>query len=33
VEVINLDAPECKALMATFIERYPEVWNEDIGEE
>ena len=33
VEVINLDSPECKALMAEFIERYPDVWNEDIGEE
>ena len=33
VEVINLDSPECKALMAEFIERYPEIWNEDIGEE
>ena len=33
VEVINLDSPYCKALMAEFIERYPDVWNEDIGEE
>ena len=33
VEVINLDSPECKALMAEFIARYPDVWNEDIGEE
>ncbi len=33
VEVINLDSPECKALMAEFIRRYPDVWNEDIGEE
>jgi creatinine deaminase len=33
VEVINLDSPECKALMAEFIERDPDIWNEDIGEE
>lgn len=32
VEVVNLDSPACKALMAEFIERYPEIWNEDIGE-
>lgn len=33
VEVIVLDDPECKALMDTFIARYPDIWNEDIGEE
>ena len=33
VEVVNLDSAECKSLMAEFIKRYPEVWNEDIGEE
>lgn len=33
VEVTNLDSPECKALMADFIERHPDIWNEDIGEE
>jgi cytosine/creatinine deaminase len=33
VEVLNLDSPECKALMSEFIARYPDVWNEDIGEE
>lgn len=32
VEVINLDSDECKRLMADFIARYPDVWNEDIGE-
>jgi cytosine deaminase len=31
VEVVNLDSPACKALMAEFIARYPEIWNEDIG--
>jgi cytosine deaminase len=33
VEVVNLDSAECKALMAEFIARYPDIWNEDIGEE
>ena len=32
VEVVNLDLAECKALMAKFIARFPEIWNEDIGE-
>ena len=32
VEVVNLDSAECKALMAEFIARHPEIWNEDIGE-
>lgn len=27
------DSDKCKALMAEFIKRYPDVWNEDIGEE
>lgn len=31
VEVVNLDSAECKALMAEFIRKYPEIWNEDIG--
>jgi creatinine deaminase len=33
VEVIDLDNPECRELMETFIARHPEIWNEDIGEE
>jgi cytosine deaminase len=33
VEVVNLDSPECKALMDAFIVAHPDVWNEDIGEE
>lgn len=33
VEVVNLDDPECYRLMQEFIARYPDVWNEDIGEE
>ncbi|MFN8619839.1 MAG: nucleoside deaminase [Chloroflexota bacterium] len=33
VEVVNLDDPACKQLMDDFIAQYPDVWNEDIGEE
>ena len=33
VEVVNLDSQECVDLMNEFIARYPEIWNEDIGEE
>jgi cytosine deaminase len=33
VEIVNLDSDECYRLMQTFIARYPEIWNEDIGEE
>lgn len=29
--LINLDLPECKKLMAGFIKARPELWNEDIG--
>lgn len=32
VEVIDLDLEECKSMMTEFIEKYPEIWNEDIGE-
>ncbi len=32
VEVIDMDSPECAGLLASFIERHPDVWNEDIGE-
>jgi creatinine deaminase len=31
IEVIDLDSPECKSLLGTFIRQHPEVWNEDIG--
>ncbi|GAA6006277.1 hypothetical protein JCM11491_002093 [Sporobolomyces phaffii] len=33
VEVVNLNLDSCKNLMNKFIELYPDVWNEDIGEE
>jgi len=32
VELVNLDLAECRDLMADFIRRRPELWNEDIGE-
>lgn len=32
VEVINLDLKECYEMMNSFIKKYPELWNEDIGE-
>ena len=32
VEVIDLDLPECKEMMQEFIEAFPQLWNEDIGE-
>ena len=31
VEVIDLDSGECIELLGAFIERRPDVWNEDIG--
>ena len=32
VEVVDLDLPECVAMMAQFIADKPQLWNEDIGE-
>lgn len=32
LNLINLDLPECKAIMESFIAAKPELWNEDIGE-
>ncbi len=32
VEVIDLDLPECVAMMEDFIREQPALWNEDIGE-
>ena len=31
VEVVDLDLPECIAMMEQFIRERPELWNEDIG--
>ena len=33
VEVIDLNSQECIQMLNDFIEEYPEIWNEDIGEE
>lgn len=33
VEVIDVDSDRCVELLAEFIEKRPEIWNEDIGEE
>jgi len=32
VEVVDMRSSECAALIEAFIERHPDVWNEDIGE-
>jgi cytosine deaminase len=31
VELVVRDDRECRELMKAFIERHPEIWNEDIG--
>ncbi|WP_344016057.1 nucleoside deaminase [Streptomyces thermospinosisporus] len=31
VQFVLLDDPECIAMMREFVERHPQVWNEDIG--
>jgi cytosine/creatinine deaminase len=33
IEVVDLDLKECKEMMYEFIEKFPELWNEDIGED
>lgn len=32
VEVVNLHSKECIEMMTEFIEQFPKLWNEDIGE-
>jgi cytosine deaminase len=32
VDVVDLGSQECEQLLASYIERHPDVWNEDIGE-
>jgi creatinine deaminase len=32
IEVVDMGNSECKELLSGFIAKYPEVWNEDIGE-
>ncbi|MCI0582271.1 MAG: nucleoside deaminase [Chloroflexi bacterium] len=33
VEVVNFDSDACHDLLAGFIAEYPDIWNEDIGED
>ena len=33
VEVIDLDSQVCVEMLNEFIEKHPEIWNEDIGED
>jgi len=33
VHVVDLDSEECASLLAAYVARNPEVWNEDIGKE
>lgn len=33
IQVIDLNDPECIAMMREFITKHPELWNEDIGVE
>ena len=32
VKIVDLNLDECKHLMKSFIQKNPELWNEDIGE-
>ena len=33
IEVVDLDSPECRLLLESYIAAHPEIWSEDIGEE
>jgi creatinine deaminase len=33
IDIVDLRSQECIDLLAEFAQKYPEVWNEDIGEE
>ena len=33
VAVVDLESQDCEALLAQYIRRHPQVWNEDIGED
>ncbi|QIW96223.1 hypothetical protein AMS68_001741 [Peltaster fructicola] len=33
IEVVNVKSAECEKLMKTFIQKHPEDWYEDIGED
>jgi cytosine/creatinine deaminase len=32
IDVVDYHEPRCEHMMADFIEKHPELWNEDIGE-
>lgn len=32
IEVVDLRSEECIRMLADYIQRYPQIWNEDIGE-
>lgn len=32
IKVIDLDSGQCASMLAEYILRHPEIWNEDIGE-
>ena len=32
IEVIDLNSQECIGMLAAFVSKHPEIWNEDIGE-
>ena len=32
VEIINLKSQDCIDMLRSYIEKNPEIWNEDIGE-
>ena len=33
IDVVDLDSEECASLLADYIAKNAEVWNEDIGED
>ncbi len=33
VKVIDMDSIECASMLREYIRRFPEIWNEDVGEE
>jgi creatinine deaminase len=33
VEVFDLGSQDCEALLSGYIQRHPQIWNEDIGED
>ncbi len=33
IEIIDLNSAECVRMMADYIRKHPEIWNEDIGQD